>query len=109
MSKRIRKGDRVRVIAGNSKGKFGEILSRNGEKVIIQDVNLRKKHMRPTQESQGGRIIEMECPIHISNVCLCDKEGNPLKVRIRVGKEKTRELVFEQKGQEVVYRSMKKV
>ena len=81
MSKKIRRGDRVRVIAGNSKGKFGEVLSRGEETVVIQDVNMRKKHLKRTQESQGGRIVEMESPIHISNVCLCDKEGNPLKVR----------------------------
>ena len=79
MSKKIRRGDRVRVIAGNSKGKFGEVLSRGEETVVIQDVNMRKKHLKRTQESQGGRIVEMESPIHISNVCLCDKEGNRIR------------------------------
>lgn len=109
MSKWIRKGDRVRVIAGNNKGKSGEVLERRGETVIVQDVNMRKKHMRRTQESQGGRIIEMEMPIHISNVCLCDKEGNLMKVRVRVGKDGARELVFGEKSKEAVYRSVKKV
>lgn len=109
MSKWIRKGDRVKVTAGNNKGKSGEVLSRNGERVIIQDVNMRKKHMRKTQESQGGRIIEMEMPVHISNVCLCDKEGNSLKVRVRTNKQGSRELVYGAKSQESVYRSVKKV
>lgn len=108
MSKWIRKGDRVLVIAGNNKGKTGEVLSRSGDSVIIHDVNMRKKHMRRTQESQGGRIIEMEMPIHVSNVCLCDKEGKPLKIRVRAGKNGVRELVHGAKSQETVHRSVKK-
>ena len=79
MSKWIRKGDRVLVIAGNDKGKAGEVLSRGEERVIVQGINVRKKHLKRTQETQGGRIVEMEVPIHISNVCLCDKEGKKLK------------------------------
>ncbi len=108
MSKWIRKGDRVRVIAGNNKGKFGEVLARSEDAVIVQDVNVRKKHMRRTQETQGGRIVEMEMPIHISNVRLCDKDGQVLKVRVRSGKDGLRELVSGKSGQETVYRSMKK-
>lgn len=108
MSKWIRKGGKVLVVAGNNKGKTGEVLSRNGDKVIIQDVNMRKKHLKKTQEAPGGRIIEMEMPIHVSNLCLCDKEGNPLKVRCRTNKEGSRELIYGKSGQETVYRSVKK-
>jgi large subunit ribosomal protein L24 len=108
MSKWIRKGDRVLVIAGNNKGKTGEVLSRMDDRVIVQDVNMRKKHLRKTQEAPTGRIIEMESPLHISNVCLCDKEGNPLKVRARTNKEGIRELVYGKVGSESVYRSVKK-
>lgn len=80
MGKWIKKGDRVLVIAGNYRGKAGEVLSRGEERILVQGVNIRKKHMKPTQQTQGkGRIIEMEVPIHISNVCLCDKEGNRIK------------------------------
>ncbi len=79
MSKTIRKGDRVLVIAGNDRGKAGEVLSRAQERVLVQGVNIRKKHMKRTQQTQGGRVIEMEMPIHISNVTLCDKEGKRLK------------------------------
>lgn len=109
MSKWIKKGDKVLVIAGNNKGKSGEVLSRSGDSVIIQDVNMRKKHMKPTQETQGGRIIEIEMPIHISNVCLCDKAGTRLKVRCKVSKDGARELVYGKANQETVYRSVKKV
>lgn len=108
MSKWIRKGDRVLVVAGNNKGKAGEVLSRKDDLVIVQDVNMRKKHLKKTQEAPTGRIIEMEMPLHVSNVKLCDKEGNPLKVRTRTGKEGTRELVYNTAGTDVVYRSVKK-
>ncbi len=83
MSKTVKRGDRVLVIAGNDKGKSGEVLSRKGEdRVLVQGINVRKKHLRPTQQTQGrGRVVEMEIPIHISNVCLCDQDGKRIKVK----------------------------
>jgi large subunit ribosomal protein L24 len=83
MSKTIKKGDRVLVIAGNDRGKNGEVLSRGEDRVLVQGINIRKKHMRRTQQTQGGRIVEMEVPIHVSNVCLCDKEGKRLKLKAK--------------------------
>jgi large subunit ribosomal protein L24 len=109
MSKRIRKGDRVKVIAGNQKGKTGEVLVKGVDRVIIKEVNMRKKHLRATEQTPGGRIILMEAPIHISNVALCDKDGNVLKVRVRTNQQGARELVHGAAQQEVVYRSVKKV
>ena len=108
MSKWIRKGDRVVVIAGNDKGKVGEILSKSEERVIIQGVNVRKKHMKRTQESKGGRIVEMEMPVHVSNVSICDKEGNRLKLSVRKDKGGKRELVYPKGKEEAVYRPTKK-
>lgn len=82
MSKWIKKGDRVLVIAGNDKGKSGEVLSRGEDRILVQGVNVRKKCLKPTQQTQGkGRIIEMEVPVHISNVCLCDKDGKRMQVK----------------------------
>lgn len=111
MSKWIRKGDRVVVTAGNDKGKTGEVLSRGEDRVLVQGVNVRKKHLKRTQQTQqaqpGGRIVEMEVPIHISNVCLCDKEGTPLKVKVKQ-ENGNRELVHKIGGKEAVYRSVKK-
>ena len=108
MSKKIRKGDRVVVIAGNDKGKTGEVLSRTEERILVQGVNVRKKHMRRTQQTQGGRVVEMEIPIHISNVALCTKEGQKIRLSTKSMKNGERELVFQSGGREVVYRSMKK-
>lgn len=108
MSKWIRKGDRVVVICGNDKGKSGEVLSRKDGRVVIQGINLRKKHMRRTQESQGARIVEMEVSIDISNVSLCDKDGNKLKVYLRGDQKDKKELVYKSGAKEVVYRSVMK-
>lgn len=109
MSQWIRKGDRVLVIAGNDKGKSGEVLFCEEDRVIVQGINIRKKHLRRTQQTQqGGRIVEMERPIHISNVCLCDKEDNPLHIRVRQNEKGERELVFRKGTKETLYRSVKK-
>jgi large subunit ribosomal protein L24 len=108
MSKKIRKGDRVLVIAGNDQGKTGEVLSRNEDRVIVQGINVRKKHLPRTQQMQGGRIVEMEVPIHISNVAVCTKEGQKLRLRMKESKEGTRELVFQTDGKETLYRPVKK-
>ncbi|MBU6383119.1 MAG: 50S ribosomal protein L24 [Verrucomicrobia bacterium] len=79
MKQSIKKGSHVLVIAGNDRGKTGEVMAKGEDRVLVQGVNIRKKHMKRTQQTQGGRVVEMEVPIHISNVCLCDKEGKRLK------------------------------
>jgi len=109
MSKWIRRGDHVKVIAGNDKGKTGEVLGREEDRVLIKGVNIRKKHLKRTERSQGARIVEMEIPIHVSNVVLCDKEGNLLKVRVRQEKNgRERELVYKAGAKETLYRAVKK-
>jgi large subunit ribosomal protein L24 len=108
MSKWIRKGDRVLVIAGNDRGKTGEVLARGEERVVVQGINIRKKHLKRTQETQGGRIVEMEVPIHISNVCLCDKEGKRLKVQVKQEKGGQKDLVLKTGAKGTVHRSVKK-
>jgi len=109
MSKWIRKGDLVKVITGNDKGKVGGVLKRLENKVVVEGVNVRKKHLKKTQENPAGRIIEMGTPIHTSNVALCDAEGKILKVRVRVGdKTRERELVYKMGSKNVLYRTVKK-
>ena len=66
---RIRKGDQVIVIAGADKGKKGEVVRVVGEKVVVQNINIIKRHTKPNpQANQPGGVIEREAPIHISNV-----------------------------------------
>ena len=66
----VKKNDSVVVIAGNDKGKAGKVLRVLPQKgrVIVEGVNIRKRHMRPTQANPQGSIIEREFPIHASNV-----------------------------------------
>ena len=69
--KRIRKGDQVVVITGKNKGQKGEVLRVTDEKVVVQNVNLVKRHTKPNpQANQPGGIVERESPIHLSNVML---------------------------------------
>ena len=108
MSKWLKKDDKVVVIAGNDKGRVGKILSKRGQKVIVQGVNMRKKHMKKTQQTQTAQIIEIEMPINISNVCFSSNDNNPVKVRSRVNKNKERELFYLENEKEVVLRMLKK-
>ncbi len=74
MAQRIRKGDEVVVIAGENRGSRGKVLQvlPREERVLVEGVNLRKRHERQTQESEGG-IIERERPLHLSNVMLQER------------------------------------
>lgn len=68
----VRKGDTVKIISGRDKGKIGEItqILRNTHQVIIKDINIKKKHIKPKKEGEVGRISQFEAPIHTSNVML---------------------------------------
>jgi large subunit ribosomal protein L24 len=72
---KVKKDSRVIVISGAQKGKVGKVLQVQAKlnRVIIENVNLRKKHERKTQDNPEGAIIEREMPIHISNVMLEDR------------------------------------
>lgn len=107
-TKKIRKGDKVLAIAGNNRGKMGTVLSCSGDKVLVQGLNIRKKHVKPTQQNQRGGIIEMEGPIHVSNLKVCTADETPVKLKVRANKEGNRELVYNKDGKQVLYRSLKK-
>ncbi len=79
---KIRKGDRVKVIAGRSKGKIGDVLrvSATDQRVVVSGVNVIKRHTKPSRTEQGG-IIEREAAIHVSNVAVLDpKTDKPTKI-----------------------------
>ncbi len=75
---KIRKNDNIIVIAGNAKGSTGKVLKVFPKKnrVIVEGVNLRKRHTKPNQTNPQGGIIEMEAPIEASNVMLIDPKTN---------------------------------
>ena len=108
MSKWIKKGDKVVVIAGNEKGRSGVVLRKKGDRIAIQGLNIRKKHAKRTDKTQRATIIEIEVPIHISNVSLCDDQDKPIKVHMRKNKIGVKELFYLNGKEEVVIRALKK-
>lgn len=95
MALRIRKEDTVMVITGKDKGKKGRVLRVETDKsrLIIEKINIIKKHMKPNKKYTQGGIIEKEAPVHLSNVMLlCPKCGKQTKVSATVagGGEKHR-------------------
>ncbi len=80
---KIRKGDRVRVIAGKDKGKEGVVMRAipDKNKVIVDGINVAKKHQKPRGQNQAGGIIDRDMPIHVSNVMiLSPSDGKPTRV-----------------------------
>ncbi|QEY33448.1 50S ribosomal protein L24 [Synechococcus sp. RSCCF101] len=75
---RIRKGDTVQVITGKDKGKTGEVLRTlpAENRVVVQGVNLRTRHVKPQQEGESGRIVTEEASLHASNVMLFSTSKN---------------------------------
>jgi large subunit ribosomal protein L24 len=84
---RLKKNDRVKVISGNHRGKEGKILKifRDKESLIVEGVNIIKRHTKPTQKNPQGGITQKEAPIHISNVMLIDPKANePSRVGMQI-------------------------
>ena len=77
----IKVGDKVKVITGSNKGKEGKVsrVLRKEARVIVEGVNLVKKHVKPGRTNETGGILEMEAPIHISNVKLVSEEKKEAK------------------------------
>jgi large subunit ribosomal protein L24 len=105
MSKWIKKGDTVKVIAGNDKGSVGEVLAVSSNKIIVKDVNKRKKHLKKTQENQQGQILEIERPINRSNVMLSTTEGTVIRLKTK-SKEGKKVLYYMLQEKEVEYRTI---
>jgi large subunit ribosomal protein L24 len=75
---KIKKNDNVMVISGNDRGKTGKVLKvfPKDLKVIVEGINVRKRHTKPSQKTPQGGILEKEAPIHVSNVMLIDPKTN---------------------------------
>ena len=98
---KLKVGDKVRVMVGKDKGKEGTITHtfKNENKVIVSDINMVKKHVKPNNNDQTGGIVEMEAKIDASNVMIIDKKTNkPTRIyhdvdkktnkKVRVGKSR---------------------
>ena len=85
----LKKDDTVQVISGEDKGKRGTVLrvDRENDRVTVQGINLVYKHLRRSQKHPQGGRIQMEAPIHISNVMLIGKDGKPTRVKMVTGSD----------------------
>ena len=84
--RKIRKDDEVIVLTGRDKGKRGAVLRiiTKTDRVLVEGVNVTKRHVKPTQAEPQGGIVEREAPVHISNVALIDPESDrPTRVRYK--------------------------
>ena len=98
---RVVKGDRVKVIRGNFRDSEGTVLRilPDSDQVVVEGVNMRKRHERPTQDNPEGGIITFEAPIHVSNVMLVDPTGGDAsRIRLRVEADGTKERISKKSG-----------
>ena len=82
----IKKDDKVKVIAGKDKDKIGKVLKviRKSDRILVENVNIVKRHSRPNAQNKQGGIVESEAPIHFSNVMLmCNKCLAPVRVKMQ--------------------------
>ena len=98
---RIRKGDQVIVITGADKGKKGEVVRVAGDRVVVQNINIIKRHTKPNpQAGQAGGIVEREAPVHISNVMLFNPaSGKGERVGFKVLGDGRKVRVFRSSGE----------
>ena len=97
---KIRKGDRVRVLTGKFRGKEGEVMSVSPKdnKVIIDGINVAKRHQKPTRAMQQGGIIDKAMPIDASNVALIDSDGKPTRVGYEVAADGSKTRIARRSG-----------
>ncbi len=98
---KVVKGDRVKVIRGNFRDQEGTVLRvlRDDGRVVVEGVNMRKRHERPSEANPDGGITTFEAPIHLSNVMLIDPaSGDASRVRMRLEADGTKERISVKSG-----------
>ena len=87
---KIKVGDKVRVITGSNKGKEGKVskVLRSESRVIVEGVNIVKKHVKPNRTNETGGILETEAPIHISNVFVLSERKKTKNLRKNLNRRK---------------------
>lgn len=100
----VRSGDKVVVISGKDKGKTGVVLTAfpKKDRVIVEGVNIMKKHQKPSQMNPEGGILETEAPIHVSNVMHVDPEsGERTRVRYHLNEDGKKVRIAVKSGKEI--------
>jgi len=103
MAAKIRKGDKVIVLAGRDKGRTGEVIEvRPAEgRALVRGVNMVKRHQRQTAQQEGG-IISKELPVHLSNIAIADpKDGKPTRVGFKVRDDGKKIRIAKRSGAEI--------
>ncbi len=86
----IKKGDTVKILSGNDKGKTGEVIEviPKSQKIIVKGINVRKKHVKPKKQGEEGGIISIECAIHSAKASVvCPKCGKTTRIGYTVEKD----------------------
>jgi len=84
---KIKTNDRVKIIAGKDRGKEGKVIQvfSAGEKIVVEGVNIMKKHLRPKKRGEKGQVIELSSPFAASNaLVICEKCGKPTRVGYKI-------------------------
>ena len=101
---KVRKGDKVRVLQGKDRGKDGEVMFAfpDEQTVIVEGVNMMKKHQRPLSETSPGGIIDIDMAMPVSNVAvLSPKDGEPTRVGFKILEDGTKVRVCKRTGAEL--------
>ncbi len=100
---RIKKGDHVVVTAGKDKGKRGDVVRVSGDKVVVSNINIVKRHTKPNpQENQPGGVVEREAPLHVSNVMLFNPaSGKGERIGTKVLEDGRKLRVFRSSGEAI--------
>ena len=101
MANRIKKGDQVVVIAGKDKGKRGDVVRVDGDRVIVSNVNIIKRHTKPNpQAGVAGGVVEREASMHISNIALFNPaSGKGERIGFKVQEDGRKLRVFRSSGE----------
>jgi large subunit ribosomal protein L24 len=96
LSSHIKKGDTVKVISGKDKGKIGEIIRilKNENRVVVKELNIKRKHVKPRKEGDVGKISQFEAPIHSSNVLYNQEQKVASRVAYRTDESGNKIRVF---------------
>ena len=94
---KVRVGDKVRILAGKDRGKEGKVLVtlKKKDKVVVEGINIVKKHMKPSQTNETGGILSVEAPIHVSNVKVIEGKVEKKETKKTTTKKSTKKEVGE--------------
>jgi len=99
---KIRKGDKVVILAGKDKGRTGEVMQvmPKEDRAVVRGVNVVKRHQRQSQTQEAG-IINKEAPLHLSNIAIVDKDGKPTRVGFKFRADGKKIRIAKRSGAEI--------